>query len=316
MPDFASLEPQDVRQYWEHEEHDFTPWLAQQIASDGASGLENALEVDLEVIEREKSVGRYNVDIYARVVDDSRTVIVENQLGGSDHKHLGQSIGYAAGLDADIIVWIAPEFTDEHRDAIEWLNRNSREGIDLFAVRLEVWRIADSPPAVRLNPVEKPSEWMEKAKRSDDDLSERDELREQFWTAFRDRIQGASTPLRPRKPYPSHYYSNPIGVSGYHISYYVDEDENEVGLQLVIEDSEGAHRKLNERADEIEAELGMDVFWGELRETRTGNMRSDLGVRREADIEDEDRWDEYFDWMLVVGEQFHEVFPDRLRSLD
>ena len=75
-----------------------------------------------------------------------------------------------------IIVWIAPVFNDEHRDAVQWMNENSREGIYLFAIRLEVWRIADSPPAVRLNPVEKPSEWKEKAQRQEGELSETKQL--------------------------------------------------------------------------------------------------------------------------------------------
>lgn len=68
-----------------------------------------------------------------------------------------------------IIVWLSPQFNDEHKDAFHWLNKNSREGIDLFSIRLEVWRIAESPPAVRLNPVEDPSEGKEKTK----DLKER-----------------------------------------------------------------------------------------------------------------------------------------------
>jgi len=58
----------------------------------------------------------------------------------------------------DIIVWISPTSNDEHRDAIQWLNKNSREGVDLFAIQFEVWRIGESPPAVRFNPVEDPSE--------------------------------------------------------------------------------------------------------------------------------------------------------------
>lgn len=316
MPDFAALEPQDVREYWEHEEYEFTPWLADEIGAEAASNLEDALEIDLEVIQREKRVGKYNVDIFARVMGDGRTVIIENQLGDSNHDHLGKSIAYAAGVDADIIVWIAPTFNDEHRDAIQWLNNNSREGVDLFAIRLEVWRIDDSPPAVRFNPIEKPSEWKEKAKRSSDELSDRDQLREEFWTAFRDRIQEESTVLRARKPSPRHYYQNPIGVSGYHISYYVDEDESVLGLQLTVEDNAEAHRRLNDQAEAIEAELGTDVIWGELRETRAGNMRSDLSVEREATIEDRSSWDEYFDWMIEMGERFHDVFSERLQRMD
>ncbi len=124
-PDFQELEPQDVREYWTHEAHEFTPWLANEIRSEDASHLEDVLGLDLEVIQMEKSVGKYSVDILAEVVEDGRQVVIENQLDQSDHDHLGKSIAYAAGVDADIIVWIAPKFNDEHRDAFQWLNRNS-----------------------------------------------------------------------------------------------------------------------------------------------------------------------------------------------
>jgi len=60
--EFHELEPQDVREYWTHEAHDFTPWLADSIGSEEVSHLEDVLGLDLEVTETEKSVGKYNVD--------------------------------------------------------------------------------------------------------------------------------------------------------------------------------------------------------------------------------------------------------------
>lgn len=98
---------------------------------------------------------------------------------------------------------MSPQFNDEHKDAFHWLNKNSREGIDLFSIRLEVWRIAESPPAVRLNPVEDPSEGKEKTKRSEGEVSETKKLQEEYWTQFRDLITERVTPLRARKPNPS-----------------------------------------------------------------------------------------------------------------
>jgi len=158
---FQDLEAQDTREYWANEAHDFTPWIASRIGSEDASQLEDTLGLDLDMVDTEKDIGRYRVDVLAETVDDGRTVVIENQLERSDHDHLGKAIAYAAGVDADIIAWLAPKFNDEHRDAMEWLNENSREGVDFFALRIEVWKIGDSEPAVRLNPVEKPSEWRE-----------------------------------------------------------------------------------------------------------------------------------------------------------
>jgi hypothetical protein len=52
MPVFGSLEPQDVREFWNHEARDFTPWLADEIEAEGSSDFENVLGLDVEVLER------------------------------------------------------------------------------------------------------------------------------------------------------------------------------------------------------------------------------------------------------------------------
>ncbi|MFC4550443.1 MULTISPECIES: DUF4268 domain-containing protein [Halorussus] len=316
MPEFTPLVSQDVRDYWSHEEQEFTPWLAREIEAEEPSNLENTLGLDLEVLEREKNVGKYNVDIYGRVADDGRTVIIENQLTVSDHDHLGKAMAYAAGVDADIIVWIAPRFNDEHTDAFQWLNSNSREGIDFFAIRLEVWRIGDSDPAVRLNPIEEPSEWKEKAKRTSDELSDRDKRREEFWTELRDRINSRPTSLRARKPRPRHHYSNPIGKAGFHMSFAVYPDEHELCIALIIEDDADAYYELEAYRSEIEGDFDEPLLWIEPEETRSGNMRSRIELRTNGHLENRDKWDTYLDWFIENGEQFHETFGNRIQQLN
>jgi hypothetical protein len=55
----------------------------------------------LEVIETEKDVGRYSLDILAEVIDEGRQIVIENQLEASDHDHLGKCIVYVAGVDGE-----------------------------------------------------------------------------------------------------------------------------------------------------------------------------------------------------------------------
>ncbi len=70
------------------------------------AATDDALGMDLEVDEREAPVGMFSLDLLAR--DGSgRPVIIENQLGTTDHTHLGQILTYAAGHNASVIVWIA-----------------------------------------------------------------------------------------------------------------------------------------------------------------------------------------------------------------
>jgi hypothetical protein len=139
-PELGQLEP---RTLWTREAYDFTPWLA-----DNLSLLGEALGLDLELAQIEPAVGAFNADITARDTGRDRHVIIENQLEPTDHGHLGQLITYAAGLDAAVIAWISPEIREEHRQAIDWLNRHTSEKIEFFAIALEVVRIGDSKPAV------------------------------------------------------------------------------------------------------------------------------------------------------------------------
>ena len=146
----------DPRQIWPNEEKDFTPWLAQNI-----SELSSVLGIEIEVKKTEKKVGAYELDIYAVDKDNPDTIIiVENQLEQTNHVHLGQLLAYAAGLDAKVVVWVAPLIRDEHRVTIEWLNRTTTEAVRFFLVRVEVVKIDNSLPAVRFEVEVAPTEFV------------------------------------------------------------------------------------------------------------------------------------------------------------
>ena len=317
--EFGELEPKDAREYWEHEEQKFTPWLAEE----GLSYLEEALNLELELKDTEKSVGRYSLDLLAEEVNGGRTVVVENQLEDSDHDHLGKLLAYASGVDADVGVWITPHFHDEHIDALNWLNENTQRGVDLFAIELEVWQIEGSKPAVRLNPVEKPSEWRDRLTTDDDELSDLEERRLEYWNEFRDKIEESDTPLRPWKPRPKYWYKNPIGKSvvklGFHVnkSFSVgsDSNENKLKCQIEIHDDAKVFETLLSKKDEIEKELGEELIWVSPKETRGESDWSYIIIEREGDISNRDKWDEYQDWMLEKGELLHETFHDRIQHL-
>ena len=114
-PSLGRLEPVDLRSVWESESRDFTPWLAQ---AENIALLGEAIHLELEVDGTEK----HRADILCKDTATGHLVLTENQLGPTDHVHLGQLLTYAAGLEAATIVWVARRITDEHRAALDWLN--------------------------------------------------------------------------------------------------------------------------------------------------------------------------------------------------
>ena len=91
--------------------------------------------MELEVEGTEIKVGPFEADILCRDTVTDKRVVIENQLEPTDHKHLGQLLTYAAGLDAVTVVWIAKSFTDEHRAALDWFNEITPEEFQFLRVR-------------------------------------------------------------------------------------------------------------------------------------------------------------------------------------
>ena len=152
MVELSKMERVDLQEIWSHEAHEFTPWLA-----DNLTDLGEALGLKLELQEREASVGKFSLDLLVRDIGNDRPVIIENQLTATDHTHLGQTLTYAAWHEAGTIVWIAKEFRDEHRAALNYLNSRTGEDTKFFGVVVELWKIDDSRPAVKFDLVVDPN---------------------------------------------------------------------------------------------------------------------------------------------------------------
>ena len=150
----SRIEKVALRDVWPNEATDFTPWLADHITE-----LGDALGIALETRERESPVGGRSLDILATDSSSGRTVIIENQLAYSDGDHLGRLLIYAAGKDADVVVWIVSEFEEEHWLVLQWLNQRTGTQTEFFGVAIEVWKIDGSPPAPYFRVVAAPNEW-------------------------------------------------------------------------------------------------------------------------------------------------------------
>ena len=89
----------------------FTPWLAENLdILAEAIGLS-----ELSLIETEVGVIEKRLDILASGVDEDgneRPVIIENQYGISNHRHLGQLVTYLAQQERGLAVWVVEDYSE------------------------------------------------------------------------------------------------------------------------------------------------------------------------------------------------------------
>jgi hypothetical protein len=233
------LERVDVRAYWAHEAAEFTPWLAE---SDNIALLGETIGLELEVESVEKSVGPFRADILCRDTATSHYVLIENQLERTDHNHLGQLMTYAAGLDAATIVWVAPRFADEHRAALDWLNRIRAADFNFFGLEIELWRIGTSPLAPKFNIACQPNDWSKTVKETAaaqaGSASETGALYLEFWSQFREFMIARGSQVKTRKPSTDYWTDISLGRGGFHISAAVRARAANASVDLYIGDDQ------------------------------------------------------------------------------
>ncbi len=143
------IETVAIRTVWPKEDANFTPWLRDHIGE-----LDKVLGLDLSSPQSEVRVGAFSVDLVAETnVGD---VVIENQFGKSDHRHLGQLLTYLLNRDVERAIWIVEEGRPEHINAVQKLNESGVAQIWMVTVRTV--RIGDSAAAPLFTIVAEPPE--------------------------------------------------------------------------------------------------------------------------------------------------------------
>lgn len=112
MGEIGKLERVPLKEVWKHEALEFTKWLEENI-----DVLNDVLDINLSSVEREQSAGSFSVDLVAED-EAGDLVVIENQLGKSEHDHLGKLITYLTALEAKTAIWIVTDPRPEHVRAV------------------------------------------------------------------------------------------------------------------------------------------------------------------------------------------------------
>ena len=310
----GTLEKVELREVWERENSDFTPWLA---GEENINILGQKIGLDLEVEAQEKSVGKFKADILCKDINTDNWVLIENQLEKTNHGHLGQLLTYATGLDAVTIVWIAASFNEEHKATLEWLNKITDENYNFFGLEIELYKIEDSKIAPNFKIVCQPDNWSQsisrEAKRIEQgEVSETKLKQYKFWTELGKELQTAETPLKLQKARPQHWTNLAVGKTGVRLAATFNTQEERVSAQLYIVRDKSMFKALENDKELIEKELGEKLSWQLLPEKAASRIAL---YRPNSDIENNDDWKEMLKWLVEKLEKLRSVFSTRLKNL-
>ena len=311
------LTPVELSEVWESEPQHFTPWLAKE---KNLTLLGEALGMELELDAQEINVGGFRADLRCKNTADDSWVLIENQLEATDHRHVGQLLTYAAGLDAHTVIWIAKTFRQEYRAMLDWQNRITDERYRFFGVEMKVWQIDDSPRAIQFEVVSSPNDWVrgvsqDTQRAANKEFSETEQLMRKFWTGLREYMNDNDSSVNCPAPTTRSYLRFGIGKTNFFIHARLASSSKEIGIWLYMEgnDAEAHFHLLKEQQEEIHNEFGETLEWYELPE----NERSRICLNKgDTDPLDENDWPHQYEWFTAKLERFNQVFRPRIQALN
>jgi hypothetical protein len=223
---------------------------------------------------------------------------------------------YAAGLDAMTIIWIAQKFTEEHRAALDWLNRITDDTFTFFGIEIELYKIGDSSPAPMFNIVSKPNDWTKQVKRSTTSQPATDTklLQQKYWQGLKDFMEAKKSFVKMQNPLLQHWTNIAIGRSNFHLSASVNSRDNSINIWLNImgEQAKENYDKLYETAYEKSlTEVNKDLVWDKM----DGRKMSAVMLKVQGDFADMNEWENQFQWFKDNLERFTKYFKPKVANL-
>jgi len=288
-----------LRDVWKHEALDFTTWLEKNI-----DVINDILDLNLSGAERERSAGKFSVDLVAED-ETSNPVIIENQLEKSNHDHLGKIITYLTALEAKIAIWIVADPRPEHIRAISWLNESSTASF--YLLKIEAIQIEDSAPAPLLTLIVGPSEEARDVGKTKKYLAERYTIRYNWWSQF---LEYAKTKTKLHANISPNKYSwlgTSAGKRGLGLNYSVTKTDSKIELYIdrgkdSDEENKAIFNSFYKTKDQIEKIFDGHLEWQSLEGKRACRIMKQIKGGYQSS---EEKWLE-----------IHKRMVDRMIQLD
>lgn len=285
------IKASQLRDAFPSEVKDLSRWIADNIEE-----LNNITGLNLSNVGRERAAGDFSVDLIAED-QDGKIVVIENQLGRSNHDHLGKLITYLTAFDAKAAIWVVEEPRVEHVNAVAWLNQSS--SAEFYVVKMEAVRIENSDWAPLITLIVGPSEEAKDISAEKEDLKLRHVERKKFWSGFLEVVNKKTNLYAGRSPAPQNWIWGSSGFSGLGFNSVILQHVARVELWIARGKGKGPENKaifdsLLTKKAEIEGAVGEKLDWQRLDESDACRiaLESSIGGYR-----DPDKCPEIYDWM-------------------
>ncbi len=326
MTNLSNLEIVELRSIWPHEEKHFTPWLAKE---ENLNLLGDILGLQLELQDKEVKVrldSNYKADIVCKNIQNDGIVLIENQLEKTDRSHLNQIFTYAAELGPTTIVWIAKEFQEKHRAAVNWLNKISINNIQFFAIEILLWRIGDSPAAPYFKIVAEPKSWaLDVRKLPGGNLNHTvsgKKLQRELWDDFKDYLTGKESGILLSGPEDRNRqvrHQNGKNMDIYCQAFFWnrksgsrEDPEVFVGLRMYNQAVKERFQKLvagrYKFEDKIREYMGEESLVWDKGKGGMGSRK--IYIRKDWKLWDKTTWSDLFEWYDYGIEAFQEALKE------
>jgi len=307
----GKLKKVPLREIWANEAKDFTAWLSENL-----DALNEVMETNFSVVDTEKSVGDFYLDIMAED-SNGNLVIIENQLEKTDHDHLGKLMTYLSNLGAKTAIWITSNPRDEHIKAVNWLNEATPEDVAFYLVKVEAVRIENSQPAPLFSVVAEPTEMVKDIGREKKEYAERHYLRKEFWTQLLEKAKRRTNLHQNISPVIYSWIGTGAGKAGLGYNYVIANSY--AGVEIYLDRGKDFPALNKERfdelykhKDEIEKVFGGKLSWERLDKKRA----SRIAFRFEGvGLKDKDQWPYIQDGMIDAMIRLEAAFKPYIKQL-
>ncbi len=222
-----------------------------------------------------------------------------------------------AGSNADVVIWLAEDFRDEHITALNHLNQISKSDTNFFAIKPRLIKIADSKPALEFVIKAQPDTW-ENDLKGQIQSNKRELEYQRFWAELIESYSSKDPQFKLKRP-PIYNSMQFMVKNGFTYGWGFIRERN---FRIVLWIDTGSQERNHEIYDEIlkykediESKLGNDISY--FKDAKVQRIAINLNNETNSDIMnlDEEMREELLNWSSEKMPEFRAVFDPLIEKI-